>query len=137
MIKTTLEEIVDTHDNFRSLLNMTLPTKVAYWVNKLFNHVTPKIEKFKEKQNELIKKYGEALLDENKKITKYEVKDGENKEKYLKEIDDLVKVEIEIPFYPIPLRALEKLPIAPRMLVDYVFAQDSDHPTFKKGSTEE
>ena len=143
MIKTSLEQIVDTHDNFRALLNVSLPTKVAYWVNRIYNKVLPLVEQFKEDQNKLIKKYGEGIMGEDKKITKYEVKEGENKEKYLKEIDDLVKKEVEIcfddgtPFYTIPLRALEKLPIAPKMLIDYVFSEDSEHPAFKKGLKED
>lgn len=137
MIKTSLEQIVDSHDNFRALLNVSLPTKVAYWVNRIYNKVVPLVDGFKDEQNKLIRKYGEGIMGEDKKITKYEVKDGEQKEKYLKAIDDLVKKEIEIPFETIPLRALEKLPIAPRMLIDYVFTEESDNPAFKKGLKED
>jgi len=136
-MKTNLEQIVDTYDNFRGLLNVSLPTKVAYWVNRIFNKVVPLVEEFKEKQNELIREYGEAVMDENKKISKYEVKEGEKKDKYLAKINELVEKEIELPFEKIPIRALEKMPIAPKFLIDYVFAEDSDHPAFKKGVKED
>lgn len=136
-MKTNLEQIVDTYDNFRGLLNVSLPTKVAYWVNRIFNKVVPLVEEFKEKQNELIREYGEAVMDENKKISKYEVKEGEKKDKYLAKINELVEKEIELPFEKIPIRALEKMPIAPKFLIDYVFAEDSYHPAFKKGVKED
>lgn len=137
-MKVKLETIVDSYNNFNGLLNLKLPTKVAYWVNRFYNKVTPLVDDFKDQQNKLIREYGEGIMDENKKITKYEVKDGPKKEKYLKSIDELVQKEVEIcfddgtPFQSIPIRALEKMPIEAKYLIDYVFTEESDHGAFKK-----
>lgn len=133
-MKVKLESIVDSYNNFNGLLNLKLPTKVAYWVNRFYNRVTPLVETFKDEQNKLIRKFGEAIMDENKKISKYEVKEGENKEKYLKAIDELVQKEVELDFDTIPISALEKMPIEAKFLIDYVFTEKSNHPAFKKGA---
>ena len=125
MIKVKLEEVVDSYDNFRGLLNAKLPTKVSYWVNRFYNKVTSYVEDFKDEQNKLIRKFGEAILDENKKISKYEVKDGENKEKYLEAVKELASKEIEIDFEPISIDALNDTPIEPRFLISYVFSEGS------------
>lgn len=122
-MKTNLEQLVDSYENFNGLLNLKLPTKVAYWVNRIYNKVTPIVDDFKEQQNKLIIKYGEMKINPQAGRNTYEVKEGEQKEKYLAAVKELVKKEIELPFDTIKLEALNGMQIEPKFLIEYIFVE--------------
>lgn len=121
-MKTNLEQIIESYENFGGLINLKLPTKVAYWVNRIYNKVTPIVDDFREEQTKLIKKFGEMKINPKTEKNTYEVL-PEKKEEYLAEVKKLVAKEIELPFETISLEKLEGIQIEPKFLIEYIFTE--------------
>ncbi len=94
-MKLILKEIIQNVDSLGKLLNKELPVKTAYRLGRLSKVLQSEFDQFNLTRNNLIKKYGKE------KDGQYQI-DSDDKnsiEKFQKEIDELLTVEIDIDAY--------------------------------------
>lgn len=94
-MKATLKEILQNVESLSKLLNKELPVKTAYRLGRLSKVLQSELDQFNLTRNNLIKKYGKE------KDGQYQIEpdDKEALEKFNKEIEELLTVEINIDSY--------------------------------------
>lgn len=102
MIKVSVEELLIAERPLGILARAKMSPSRAFMVTKLLKAVQKEIEEIREAQQQIIQKYGKRddhgeLVVEN---NMYPV-DPEHKEEFDKEIDDLLRLEYEIPVKPL------------------------------------
>ena len=118
-----LKTIINEQVNLTKLLELKLPVKVAYKLNKLANKFESEVKFFNDKRNELINELGEKKLDaEGKETEQIEVKQGELKQFY-KKLNEIVEVETEVNFEPISISELGDIVIEPKLLSETFFKE--------------
>ncbi|MFZ5986929.1 MAG: hypothetical protein ACOYWZ_07380 [Bacillota bacterium] len=108
-MKLTLKEILQNVESLGKLLNKELPVKTAYRLGRLSKALQSELDQFNLTRNNLIKKYGKE------KDGQYQI-DPEDKisiEKFSKEIDELLAIEINIDAYdPISIDDLGEIKLS-------------------------
>lgn len=76
-----------------------LPIKISYPLKKVIEILEKEEKTVETYKNDLIKKYGQTVLDESDNIIGYNVSKAskENQESYVKEMEELISIEFEIP----------------------------------------
>lgn len=87
-----LIKLVNAVDNLDKLSVLELPAKESFKVIKLLTDIDPHIKNYHTQRNKLLAKYGESTDG-----TTYNIK-AENKESFIKELQDLEDIEIELKF---------------------------------------
>jgi len=108
MIKIKLGELLNSREPMAKLLGKELPVKTAYKLSKLVKEVNNEFKNFEEQRQNLVKKHGKE--DENSKsftVPKEKVEEFQN------EINDLLKVEVEINQNPISVNDLASIQASP------------------------
>lgn len=100
MIKVKLADIVNSSNGLSNILKKELPIKAAYWLSRLMSKLDSEIKQFNLNRDNLIKKYGKET--EHGEI-RVDPDDKVNFEKFQKEFNDLVDIEIEVDINKIPL----------------------------------
>lgn len=88
-----------------NIINAQVPAKAAYWLSKLFKKVQSHEKLYQKTRHEAMKKYTEMdgqNPDGTEKIKLNEkneavFKSPEDKEKFVKEIEELMEQEVEVP----------------------------------------
>lgn len=91
------------------LLTKELPVKTAYTLGKLFNKVKSELQQYYLHRDNLIKKYGKEKNEQHV----IEANDKEATEKFIKDNDELLSVEVDINYEPIDLPSLGDITISP------------------------
>jgi hypothetical protein len=118
-MKLKLEEIVNSTDQLKALLDVKLPVKVSYSIKRLVDKINPILTTFEAKRNDLIKEYG----DENEDGS-MQVKDSEKINTYFEKLKELLLVEEEIDWLgPISLTELGDIALEPKNIVSWIFAE--------------
>lgn len=108
-MKLTLKELLQNVESLGKLLNKELPVKTAYRLGKLSKALQSELDQFNLTRNNLIKKYGKE------KDGQYQIDpdDKEALEKFNKEIEELLSVEINIDVYdPISVDELGEIKLS-------------------------
>lgn len=92
-----LIKIVNAVSNLNKLSEMLLPAKESFKVVKLLIEIDPHINNFNLQRNKLLAKYGNTEDDETFVIRE------EDREAFLKEINELKNIEIEIEYEKIKI----------------------------------
>lgn len=94
-MKLTLKELLQNVESLGKLLNKELPVKTAYRLGKLSKALQSELNQFNLTRNNLIKKYGKE------KDGQYQIdpEDKDAMEKFNKEIDELLALEISVDAY--------------------------------------
>lgn len=108
-MKATLKDILQNVESLGKLLNKELPVKTAYRLGRLSKALQSELDQFNITRNNLIKKYGKE------KEGQYQIdpEDKEAMEKFNKEIEELLAIEIHIDAYdPIPVDDLGEIKLS-------------------------
>lgn len=94
-MKLTLKDLLQNVESLGKLLKKELPVKTAYRLGRLSKVLQSELDQFNLTRNNLIKKYGKE------KEGQYQIdpEDKEALEKFNKEIEELLTVEISIDAY--------------------------------------
>jgi len=115
--------IINEQENLEKLMELKLPVKVAYKLNKLAHKFVSELKFYNDKKNELITELGEKKLDaEGNETEQMEVKQGELKQFY-KKLEEIVEVETEVNFEPISISELGDIVIEPKLLSETFFKE--------------
>ena len=119
MITVTLENIINSAESLRALAQKELKGKTAYRVSRMLRELDNEYSLFNETRAELIKKYG--VRDENGELVVSENGDytleKEHIEDFYKEINDLLKNEIELNVNKIELDDLGDITFTPNEML--------------------
>lgn len=112
-----LSEIVNSTEQLKNLLEVKLPVKISYRINRLVNKLNPILQTYNEKRNDLIKEFGEEQ--EDKSIS---VKDPEKLKLFAEKLQELLQVEEKLDFDKINIEDLGEVVIAPKDIPEFIFA---------------
>ncbi len=115
-MKLKLKQIVDSKKQIQDLLEIKLPVKISYRINKLVNKLDPELVIYENKRNELIKELGEKV--EGTETVQVKT---ENIPKFIEEMNILNDIDVEVDFEKIKVEDLGDIQIAPKDLVDWLF----------------
>lgn len=94
-MKLTLQEILNVNEGLKQIAGKELPSKLSYSLGRLQMKITEPLQVFDKTRNGLIKKYGELQEDKTTKVK------DENMEKFISELNEVLKTEENIEFNPI------------------------------------
>ena len=115
-------EVINIIDSINELMNEKLPTKASWNISKNLRKLDASFKTYIELENKLVKEYaikddnGEIVLDNNN--PKFA---PNNKEKYLKERQELLNCEDEFEFLTINLSDFNDINIKPSILFNLEF----------------
>lgn len=119
MITVTLENIINSAESLRALAQKELKGKTAYRVSRMLRELDKEYSLFNETRAELIKKYGEK--DENGELVVSENGDytlqQEHVEDFYKEVNDLLKNEVELTVDKIDIDDLDNITFTPNEML--------------------
>ena len=119
MITVTLENIINSAESLRALAQKELKGKTAYRVSRMLRELDKEYSLFNETRAELIKKYGKK--DENGELVVSENGDytleQEHIEDFYKEINELLKNEVELTVDKIDIDDLENITFTPNEML--------------------
>jgi hypothetical protein len=110
-------EIINNTENINQLLQMELPVKVSYRINRIVNKLSPEIKIFNYSVSKLLQKYGK---EDTERKGNYTIK-KENVEAFNKEFEEIGNTEIKLDFEKIKVEDLGDVTIKPKLLVDWMF----------------
>ena len=97
-MKVTLNQVVNSQEVFQKLLSEKFPIKLAYQIQKNFRAIEPELKQYESTRQGLITgKYGTKQEDGNWKV------ETEQMEDYVKELTDLLSLEINFDFNKVKL----------------------------------
>jgi hypothetical protein len=97
MIEMNLGSLVIADNALDQLLEMKFSAKTAYHIAKLARLVKEEVRHFNDKRDSLIRELGEMNGNNTMKVK------PENMEEFVKQINELASVKIEVNWKPIPL----------------------------------
>lgn len=110
-MKLTLGEIANAESGIVELSKCLLPARSAFKVSRILREISAELEGFHKHKNELVKKLGESTDGESYKIK------PENAKEFTKQIEDLLKEEIELKIEPLKLEHIEGAKISTMAIV--------------------
>jgi hypothetical protein len=108
-IKTTLKQMMESNGALSLLLNAKLPVKASYSVSKLAKACANELTDYDKKRTKMFEDAGCVLTvvgknDDDSEKKEYKHPDGQEKvDAVVKEIEDLIDVEVEINALPLDL----------------------------------
>ncbi len=103
-----LLEVLEMKESLSNIISQPLPIKVSFKMSKIIKAIDEELEIYNNKNNDLIRKYGEETEDGKIKVS------DDNRESYFKEYKELLDVDIEIQLDPISVNDLgDNLAIKP------------------------
>jgi len=128
-LKIKLGEINIILDNLNKLIDKEINIKTSYKLSKLLKHLVNEYNVFDENRIKLINKYAEKDENNEVRINKENnsiIITDNNKDKFNKEINELVNIEIEIFIEKIRLDDLGEIMVSPRDLfnLDFLFEEN-------------
>lgn len=87
-------EIFNSREPLQTLMGKELPVKVSYGLAKMANKLNEQLKVIDDVRNGLIKKYGEADKERPQQISVKQ--DGENFEKFVAEVEELMNQKVEM-----------------------------------------
>lgn len=106
-----------------NLMDVKMPIKYSYSLNKLSKQVALEVELFNTKKREMIIELGEKP---DSTVDSYNVK-PENMSEFIKRFNELCEIEVELDFTPLKLEELTNTTIEPKYMVSWLF-EDTKHP---------
>jgi len=116
-MKITINKLVESVPDLKAILATKLPIKVAYRINKLVNNqIERELKQYDEARISLVNKYGDKDEKGDLKVT-----DPEKIKEFMKELNELLAMEIELDFTPIKVEELGDVQVEPKSLVSFLF----------------
>lgn len=120
-----IQEILNLQPVLQGLLDVKLPIKVAYRLNKLTNKLASEMKFYEEKRLELIKELGEKVKDKDGKETEQIQVLKENEPEFYEELKKVLELEIEIDYEPISLTELGDIQIESKFISPLLFKEQN------------
>jgi len=111
-----LADIVGNVENIKGLQEINFPVKVSYRLMRLANKLDPILKSFDSSRNAIIKELGTLGEDGNTTVQ------PENILEFQTKLGDLLETTEEIDFEPISIEDLGDVEVAPKLLVNWIFA---------------
>lgn len=99
-MKITLEKLLGSADALKNLFNSEVPVTMAFKLSKTIKDAEENIKLFEESRLKLLKQYGEETSEDSYKISE------ENAPLIQKELDELLKTEVELTAEPLSVDKL-------------------------------
>lgn len=115
-MKIKLNKIVNSIESLNALTEIKFPAKVSYRIKRIIDKLEPILKTYNEKKNELVREYGETEEDGT-----VSVKDPEKLKEFLPKIEEILEVEEEVDFEPIPVEMLGDTEVGAKHIIDFVF----------------
>lgn len=109
-MKLKLGELVQAKDGLVQLSQKELPIKSAYKISRILKAASSELENYEEQRTKLIKKLGK---EEGGNISV----PPEKKEEFIKELEGLLEVEVDINAEKIDVKEFGNISISPGVLV--------------------
>lgn len=109
--KVTLSELVNMQGALRKLVVAELPAKLAYRLAKLLKILEPEFTSYEETRRKLVEKYGDKKEDGNIQVPPEKLND------FFGEINEVLKEEVEITFFPFTVDELAKVELTVQDIV--------------------
>ena len=125
-MKLKLADIYVAKGALKKLVAMDMETKGKYWIAKNAKKIFAEIEMIEEQKNEMIKKLGK------KEGKGFHIEKGSKAmDKFLADMDVLLKQEVEVDIQPVAFEEVENLKVSPGVLMDlfFLFKDPVDMPT--------
>jgi hypothetical protein len=106
-MKLTLAEIKSLETSISKIFNKDINIKLAYKLSTLIKTLSEELRKLEEGRVKLVKKYGKT----DEKTGQISV-NTEETQSFYKEFNELMQMEIEVDFEPIPLNAFGDIEIS-------------------------
>ena len=116
-MKITLKEAIESDSQLKNILEVKLPIKIAYKLNKLAKKLQAETAGYNELRVKLVKELGEKT---DEKTDIWQVK-TENLQEFSDKINELFKTEVEIDFEPLNIEVLGDISIEPKNLPSWLF----------------
>lgn len=100
MVKVKLVDIVNAKETLQKLMNEKLPVFLSYKLAKVMKEISTELDSVEASRTNLVKKHGEKI--EDKPGDSWQVS-KENLEAFHKEFEELLQMEAELNFDPIPI----------------------------------
>lgn len=110
-MKFALGEIRELKDPIANFLDLTVPVKVAWKLNKLVKALDKELSDIEEARISLVQKYGETDAEGNIQVT------PEAMIAFTTEFNELLSEEVEIDFEPIDIEALGDIELTTKQLL--------------------
>jgi len=117
-MKIKLSQIVNSVESLNKIVEIKLPVKVAYKVNRLINKINPELKTYNESRETLVKEYGDEQEDGSWKVV-----DPVKLNEFAIKLTELLEVEIEVEFEKIKIEDLGEALIEPKNMVDFLFEE--------------
>jgi hypothetical protein len=98
------------------IANQKLPAIGSYKIAMVIKNAQPSVDEFYKIHNEKVKEYGEEIIEKEKPTGRYNIKE-ENKEKFQKEIEELLEQEVNLTIPELKIKDFDGLSLEPRYLV--------------------
>ena len=115
-MKIKLSEIVNSTNRIKELLEIKMPIKVSYRINRIVDKLQPILATYDKKRNELVTEYGEKQENDTIQVT-----DPEKMKVFIEKITEILEVEEEVDFEKIPVDSLGDVMIEPSKLINFIF----------------
>jgi len=100
-MKVTLEQIKNSHEAVKKLLNTELPVRAAFRLSNLAKATVDLIERIEETRMELVKKYGKEDAKGNFNV------EAEKVEEFYKEFNEFLQEEVTLTLEPLNIDLIE------------------------------
>lgn len=105
-MKTKVRKLLEIKSSLEKLVSLDVPIKTAFKIGNSIKNFNNEYAAFEDSKMKLFKKYGEENEDGNLKIKE------ENIEKFKKELEDLMDIEINIKVPKVTLKELGDIKIS-------------------------
>jgi uncharacterized protein (DUF2344 family) len=111
-----LKQLIDSNESLVYLSSQKLTATISYKVAMVIKNTKPSLEEFFKVRDEKVKEYGEEIIEKEKPTGRYNIKE-ENKEKFQKEIEELLEQEVNLTIPELKIKDFDGLSLEPRYLV--------------------
>jgi uncharacterized protein (DUF2344 family) len=115
-INMKLKQLIDSNESLVYLSSQKLTATISYKVAMVIKNTKPSLEEFFKVRDEKVKEYGEEIIEKEKPTGRYNIKE-ENKEKFQKEIEELLEQEVNLTIPELKIKDFDGLSLEPRYLV--------------------
>lgn len=113
-----LKYLVEGTEALASIMQIKLPVVLSYKLSLFIKKVSPELDEFGKKRNELLKEYAEPVLGEDGKETgQMKFKGQAEVEEFNKEINALLDQEVKIELPEISITEFGNIEIEPKQLM--------------------
>jgi len=110
-MKLSLDDLINAQESLIKFAKTDVPVKIAYWLSKDIQKFNIEFKAFEEARSKLFEKYGKKQVNEETKQEQLVIK-PENIEIFQKEINELLKTEVEVEVHKIKLESLGEIKLS-------------------------